>query len=92
MPGESEHQLGLAIDINGFSLWRMEQNPDLKKQYEWFRENAHKYGYTESYQHKQNNDGYAREPWHWRFVGTEMATFLKNNSMTFSEYISNFRK
>lgn len=49
-PGFSEHQLGLAIDIFGLSQEIFEKNKKYKQYYNWMLENAHKYGWTQSYQ------------------------------------------
>lgn len=49
-PGFSEHQLGLAIDIFGLSQEIFEKNKKYKNYYNWMLKNAHKYGWTQSYQ------------------------------------------
>ena len=84
IPGRSEHQLGLAVDIFGLSNYGA--------QYTWFRHNAHKYGFTQSYQKGREVDGYAVEPWHWRYVGVEMASYLYEKNITFTELARAERK
>jgi D-alanyl-D-alanine carboxypeptidase len=84
--GESEHQLGLAVDL------REATNAEkflIKYQdyYEWLREHAHEYGFHQSYQKGKETDGYAIEPRHWRYLGKELATLLWEKKLTFSEWV-----
>jgi D-alanyl-D-alanine carboxypeptidase len=84
--GESEHQLGLAVD-----LWEAtnEEKFLAKYQVEYDRlaENAWKWGFHQSYQNGKTIDGYAIEPWHWRYLGIELAKELWEKGMTFSELL-----
>lgn len=80
--GFSEHQLGTTIDfttsnMNGGLTNAFASTPA----YEWLTKNAHKYGFTLSY--PEDNTYYVYEPWHWRFVGVEFATYLKENDLHF---------
>lgn len=80
--GYSEHQLGTAVDLNnpilGSSLEiSYENNPSFK----WLQDNAYKYGFVLSY--PKGNTYYQYEPWHWRFVGVELATDLHENGKNF---------
>lgn len=83
----SEHQWWLAID-----LWEASTNaqflgkPDLKKYYEWLMRNASLYWFHNSYQKWKAIDWYDIEPWHWRYVWEELATYLIQNNMTFTEF------
>lgn len=71
--GYSEHQLGTTVDLTtpDTPLSTVFANTPA---YEWLVRNAHRYGFILSY--PQNNDYYQFEPWHWRFVGVELATKL----------------
>ena len=83
-PGHSEHQSGLAADINGYGV-RFEES----KATEWLASNAYKYGFILRYpQGKQGVTGYKYESWHFRYVGVELATKLYNggNWITLEEY------
>lgn len=83
----SEHQSGLAVDVWSASTedyWR--SSPRLMWFFTWFQENAHLYGYHNSYQNGVDIDGYAVEPWHWRYVWVELAQYLHTTSQTFAEY------
>jgi len=87
-PGHSEHQLGLAIDVASASTQQSYlANSTYKSYYEWMLAHAHKYWFTLSYQRWAKLDWYQNEPWHWRFVGIQFATYLKNNNMAFTQYI-----
>lgn len=83
-PGHSEHQTGLAIDIT-LSPNTMEFGASTA--YPWVKRNAHKFGFIERYpENKSYITGYIYEPWHWRYVGVELATYLYTTQMTFDEY------
>lgn len=71
-PGHSEHQLGTAIDFNL-------EYPSAE--WTWLDQNAHKYGFVMSYRYSQTTlSGYNFEPWHWRYVGTDLATKIRYSS------------
>lgn len=76
LPGHSEHQLGTTLDLNtvGADPFDKDQNSDL---FRLIEEHAHNYGFVISYPRGQENiTGYAHEPWHIRYVGTELASEL----------------
>lgn len=80
--GFSEHQLGTTIDFTTSNMNGGLTNAFASTAaYEWLIKNAHKYGFTLSY--PENNAYYVYEPWHWRFVGEELATYLKKNDLHF---------
>ena len=81
-PGTSEHETGLAVDIN----------PDRDKSgdevYRWLSENAHKYGFIKRYpEDKTDITGIGNEPWHYRYVGERAAREIKEKGMCLEEYI-----
>lgn len=74
-PGSSEHQTGLAFDLNTI-------NDSFAKTAEgkWINQNCHKYGFIIRYpEGKTDETGYIYESWHLRYVGTELATILYND-------------
>jgi len=83
--GHSEHQTGLAVDIQGSTgTYSTFGNT---KEFPWVRDNAHKYGFILRYtKETQYITGYKSEPWHYRYVGVEAATYMYENNMTFEEY------
>ena len=83
-PGHSEHQTGLAVDINTASSSAHFENT---KEYDWLIKNSYKYGFILRYpQDKTYITGYKYEPWHYRYVGTDVATKIKDENITFEEY------
>lgn len=87
--GFSEHQTGMAIDIQtyGSKAATFEDFDEFK----WLKENAHKYGFILRYpKDKEYLTGYAYESWHYRYVGIEAATYIHENNITFDEYYAYF--
>lgn len=85
-PGYSEHQTGLAIDISNRSYNFIEDN---SKEYNWLINNSYKYGFILRY--PKGNEwitGYIYEPWHYRYVGENIAKYIKDNNLTYDEYIA----
>lgn len=87
-PGRSEHQTGLAIDIScaseGFGL---ETSFADTPEGIWIAENAHRFGFILRYpKDKEHLTGYNYEPWHIRYVGTELAGYLYETGLTLDEY------
>ena len=83
--GHSEHQTGLAADINS-----LEQSFINTKEGKWLNENCYKYGFIIRYpKGKEDITGYIYEPWHIRYVGTDIASKLYNNGnwITLEEYL-----
>ncbi len=88
LPGTSEHQTGLAVDLC-CKATDYQNNYDFLKtpEYAWLLNNAHRYGWILRYpKHKTDITGYNFEPWHFRYVGVELATYLKYNDLTLEEY------
>lgn len=78
--GYSEHQLGTAVDLTtpGYGLTTSFEKSEAFK---WLTENAYRYGFTLSY--PKGNAYYQYEPWHWRFVGKDLARKLHRNNQYF---------
>ena len=92
--GTSEHQTGLTMDITANSV-----NQQLVERFEttaegkWLRENAHKYGFILRYpKGKENITGYSYEPWHFRYVGREVAKIIYENNWTLEEFFQVVRE
>jgi D-alanyl-D-alanine carboxypeptidase len=79
--GYSEHQLGTTVDLTteglGGGLTGFEESPA----YAWLQKNAYKYGFVLSY--PKGNQYYVFEPWHWRFVGQDLADDLHDSNKAF---------
>lgn len=79
--GYSEHQLGTTVDLTTPAIGDTLSGFDRTTAYQWLQNNAHRFGFTLSY--PANNTFYQFEPWHWRFVGVELATRLYNEKKYF---------
>ena len=85
-PGHSEHQTGLAVDVEG-------ENKDYDqfeqtKEFDWIKDNAHNYGFILRYpKGKEHITGFKYEPWHYRYVGIEVATQIYEKNITLEEYL-----
>ena len=87
-PDTSEHQTGLALDIVTSSYAIMDSGFADTKAYKWLAANAQNYGFTMRYgQDKSSVTKVIYEPWHWRFVGVEAATEMKQSGMCLEEYL-----
>lgn len=88
-PGASEHQMGLAMDINGETTLSkgLSEAFGASVEGQWVYANAHRYGFIVRYpQGKTDITGYAWEPWHLRYVGEEVAGEIFSLDITFEEY------
>jgi len=79
--GYSEHQLGTTVDFTTPELGPSFVGFAKTNAYEWLKNNAYQYGFILSY--PENNDYYQFEPWHWRFVGKELAARLRSENKSF---------
>lgn len=89
-PGHSEHQTGLAADVStvGGSC-ELEQCYGDTPAGQWLSVNADKYGFVIRYpKGSENLTGYEFEPWHLRFVGTELAAAIKQNGQTLEQFFN----
>lgn len=86
VPGTSEHQLGLAVDINADVQnygWEV---------YGWLANHAYEYGFIQRYpEDKTKITGISYEPWHYRYVGIEVATEMYEKSLCLEEYIDSLK-
>lgn len=88
LPGTSEHQLGIAVDINADRGKCSDEDV-----YTWLYENAYKYGFILRYpQGKQEITGTEYEPWHYRYVGMEAAREMNGEKMCLEEYVVSRKK
>lgn len=90
--GYSEHQTGLSVDIyNGIDDYN---NFEQTKEFKWLKDNAHKYGFILRYpKNKELETQYQYESWHYRYVGIDIATYIKKHNISFDEYyVQNIEK
>ena len=82
LPGTSEHQLGIAVDINADK-----SKCSNEEVYAWLAENAYKYGFILRYPlGKQEITGTSYEPWHYRYVGEDAALEIYEQGLCLEEY------
>lgn len=87
--GHSEHQTGLAIDLESLEYDIFKNS----KEYLWVKENSYKYGFIIRYQEgKEKITGYSAEEWHIRYVGEKAAEYIYKNNITFEEYYNLYLK
>ena len=92
--GHSEHQLGTAIDLRskgGPAPWDIEDWATTPEG-AWLAENAWNYGFVMSYpKGKRAQSCYIYEPWHYRYVGQDMAEAVRDSGLTLREYLWQMR-
>jgi D-alanyl-D-alanine carboxypeptidase len=85
-PGSSEHQLAQALDIMG-RVDRYYENPN-HPVFLWLQEHCWEYGFILRYpDSKSHITGIIHEPWHYRYVGVELAMELKDSGLCLEEYL-----
>lgn len=81
-PGTSEHELGLAVDINA------EGQTDGNRLYQWLADHSWKYGFILRYPaEKEEITGIDYEPWHFRYVGKQAAKEMYEKDLCLEEYV-----
>ena len=91
-PGTSEHNTGLAVDILSGDYYyhhsTMEESFEYDAEAIWMAEHCAEYGFILRYpKGKQDVTGIIFEPWHFRYVGVEIATYIMENNLTLEEYL-----
>ena len=87
-PGTSEHNTGLAADLLGGSYTWLSESFAETDAYKWLIANCAKYGFILRYPKGcEAITGYTFEPWHYRYVGVEAATYIMENELTLEEYL-----
>lgn len=88
VPGTSEHQLGLAVDIVDRDYQLLDERQETTGVQKWLMENCWKYGFILRYPNgKSNITGIIYEPWHYRFVGVEAAEEIHKQGVCLEEYL-----
>lgn len=83
IPGKSEHQLGIAVDINADGV-----KSNGNEVYEWLNQNSYRFGFILRYPpDKTEITGVSSEPWHYRYVGIEAATEMYEQNLCLEEYL-----
>lgn len=81
-PGHSEHQTGLAVDIND-----LEETFELTPEGKWLAKHSYRFGFILRYpKGREGITGYSYEPWHYRYVGLDCAKEIYDSGLTYDEY------
>ncbi|MBS4199425.1 D-alanyl-D-alanine carboxypeptidase family protein [Bacillus sp. FJAT-49732] len=94
IPGKSEHQTGLAMDISSENVqYLLSEDFGETDEGKWLKENAYRFGYILRYpKEKVEITGYQFEPWHFRYVGEKNAEIMYKNNWTLEEFFKEVRK
>lgn len=88
IPGTSEHQTGLALDIVSSSYQLLNKNQENTPEQKWLIENSYKYGFILRYpSDKTHITGIEYEPWHYRYVGKDVAKEITERGICLEEYL-----
>ena len=92
-PGTSEHQLGLAVDLVDINYQLLNEQQENTAAQKWLMTNSWRYGFTLRYPNdKTEQTGIIYEPWHYRYVGVELATELYQTGLCLEEYLEALTK
>ena len=88
VPGTSEHQLGLAVDIIDASNWNLDESQEHTPAQQWLMANSWRYGFILRYPNdKSDITGIIYEPWHYRYVGYDVAKEIHERGICLEEYL-----
>ena len=88
IPGTGEHETGLAVDIVSRDYQILDEKQEQTDVQKWLIENSYKYGFALRYPtDKKDITMINYEPWHYRYVGIDNATYMKEHDMCLEEYI-----
>ena len=88
VPGTSEHQLGLAVDLVSSKHVKLDEDAEKTEGYKWLVNNCHKYGFILRYPNGATDiTGIIYEPWHFRYVGEDAAEAIMEAGITLEEYL-----
>ena len=89
IPGCSEHNLGLAVDLCALSYQILDEGQLKTAEQQWFMAHCHEYGFILRYlSEKSDLTGIIYEPWHYRYVGKEAAMEITERGICLEEYIA----
>lgn len=88
VPGTSEHQLGLALDIVDYNYQILDEGQEDTPTQRWLMENSWKYGFILRYPNEKSEiTGIIYEPWHYRYVGKTAAAEIHELGVCLEEYL-----
>jgi len=88
VPGTSEHETGMALDIVSYSYQNLTYKQAETAEQKWFMEHCWEYGFILRYpEDKCDVTGIGYEPWHYRYVGREAAQTMRESGLCLEEYL-----
>ena len=88
-PGTSEHQTGLACDITDEYYELKNESLENTALYQWMSRHCQEYGFIVRYpKDKEKITGIIYEPWHFRYVGVEAATYMVEHNLCLEEFVA----
>lgn len=88
IPGTSEHELGLAVDLVDINYQKLDEKQEETPVQQWLMEHCWEYGFILRYPNdKSEVTGIVYEPWHYRYVGVELALELRDSGLCLEEYL-----
>lgn len=89
VPGTSEHELGLAVDLVDSSYWVLDEAQENTPAQKWLMEHCWEYGFILRYPNdKKDITGIIYEPWHYRYVGKTLALEIRDSGLCLEEYLA----
>ena len=89
VPGTSEHQTGLAVDLVAASYQVLDKKQEQTKEQKWLMEHCWEYGFILRFpSDKSAVTGIGYEPWHYRYVGKETAKAMQESGLCLEEYLT----
>ena len=89
-PGSSEHQLGLAVDLLDKNYSRMVYSEMNQEFFAWLDAHCAEYGFIKRYPTRKLLLTGWDEPWHYRYVGKEVATFIMEQGICYEEFYAHY--
>ena len=92
-PGTSEHQSGLVCDITDWYRELKDASLEQTETYQWLKDHCAEYGFVVRYPADKSGSadsitGIIYEPWHFRYVGVEPATYMMENNLCLEEFLA----
>ena len=89
VPGTSEHQLGLALDIVDLNNQNLDESQESTPVQKWLMEHSWEYGFILRYPNEKSEiTGIIYEPWHYRYVGVDAASEIHKLGVCLEEYLA----
>lgn len=89
-PGASEHQLGLAVDLMDKRYYYLDYAQMNQEFFEWLDAHCAEYGFIKRYPSRKMLLTGWDEPWHYRYVGVEAATFIMEQGLCYEEFYAHY--